>query len=467
MNKKNLMKKISVALSAFLVACSSFAFSACDEKTKRVFVEKGEEFEFGMSWFPSFTDGAFRQIAECGFDFVTLNEYQCGDLSNRGEKGESDYFLTKEVIELAAKYGMKSIPHLRNAGLSDQFEGYDDLYLDDYYSSNENVDFICVFDEPWYKHIDGIGAEVERYESKYKDKVFWVNLFPEYVVGGGINTNELGGKSYAQYIKHFCDTVLKKVTGERWLTLDAYPYLYNETSKTNGGIEPTWLHTMEIIAESAKEVGNCHVMAHLQTCSYLDHREPTLADMRQQTWVNMAFGAEKLSCYDYAKPQGHELHGADKISMVDDDGKPTHIYYSVQQVIQEIKAIDHIYLQYQYDGVKGYLANERYEEGINTDGYRAFNRLEKQLDKFERIESVYCTQDTLVSQLFDKDEKFAYIVVNFSDPIDGRTDDMLIEFDNVKSVQIVRQGKVETVAVKNNVLSLSLEAGDGCMIIPQ
>jgi hypothetical protein len=464
MNKKNLMKKISVALSAFLVACSSFAFSACDDKPKRAFVEKPEEFEFGISWFPAFTDGAFSLIAECGIDFVILNEYQCGDLSQRGEN-----FFTRDVIELAAKYGMKSIPHLRNAGLSDQFEGYGDLYIDDYYSSNENIDFVAVFDEPWYKHIEGIGEEVARFESQYKDKVFWVNLFPEYVVGAGINTNELGGKSYAQYIKHFCDTVLKKVTGERWLTLDAYPYLWNESSQTNGGLEPTWLHTMEIIAENAKEVGNCHVMAHLQTCSYKDHREPTLADMRQQTWVNMAFGAERLACYDYAKPQGHELHGPDKISMVDDDGKPTHIYYSVQQVIKDVKAMDDIYFQYQYDGMKGFLANERYEETLSSsDGYRAFNRLEKQLDKFERIDSVYCTQDTVISQFFDRNEKFAYIAVNYSDPIDGRTDDMLIEFDNVKSVKIVRFGKeVETVQVKNNVLSLSLAAGDGCMIIPQ
>ena len=455
---KNKLKKIvSVGLSCITLAVCGITSVGCNKK-ERVFVEKGEELIFMASVLPAFTDDAFETMAELGLDVVGLNEWQCGPTSSE---------LQRTVMRLCAKHGLKYYPHLANAGVSDSFSGDDELYVYDYSKDlelYENMHWIAMADEPHYKHFDQVASWIPRYEKTYIAKPFYVNLFPEYV-----SDKELGGLSYNKYVKTFCDNILKKLNGEKWLVFDYYPYAYNEDSQTPNGMFYSWLHNLAIMQTNLKTIENGHMGAHFQTCSFTGNREVDEFDMRQQLYVNLAFGVENISCYTYAKPVGNELHGEDKKSMIDEDGVPTSIYYAVQKIIAEAKLFDDVYLSYQYDGTKVYYPSETYDKISYNAAFEALadEELTVMLDSFEKISSVYNTQDTVISQFFNKEGKFAYIAVNYEDPIERKSDSVKLKFEkDVKQVKMYRKGIPQTVTLKDNVLEFILEPGEGVMVIP-
>lgn len=455
--KNKIIKIASIFLSLITLTVCFTSGVGCGSK-KREFVEKGDELIFMASVLPAFTDDAFETMAELGLDVVGLNEWQCGRTS-----GE----LQRTVMRLCKKHGLMYYPHLTNTGVNDTFGGDDEMYIYDYSKDAElyeSMYWIAMADEPHYKHFDQVASWIPRYEKTYIDKPFYVNLFPEYV-----SDKELGGLSYNEYVRLFCNNILKKLKGDKWLVFDYYPYAYNESSQTPNGMFYSWLHNLALMQTNLKTIKDGHMGAHFQTCSFTGNREVDEYDMRQQLYVNLAFGAENISCYTYAKPVGNELHGEDKLSMIDEDGVPTSIYYAVQTIIAEAKAFDDVYLSYQYDGTKVFYPSETYDKISYNAAFEALadEELTVILDNFEKINSVYNTQDTVISQFFNKDGKFAYIVVNYEDPIDRKSDAVKIKFDkDVKQVKLYRKGVPETVTLTENVLEFVLEPGEGTMIIP-
>lgn len=456
--KNKFRKIVGIILSLAVSSACLFGTAACSDKKERQFVEKGDALIFIGSILPAFTDEAFELMADVGFDVIGLNEWQCGDVSSE---------LQREVMRLCIKHGLKYYPALRNAGVSDTFYGDDGIYVYDYSQDSElyeNMYMISMMDEPHYKHFDEIASWIPRYEETYIEKPFYVNLFPEYV-----SDKELGGLSYNEYVKLFCDNILKKLSGEKWLVFDYYPYLYNETSQTPNGMVYSWLHNLAVMQTNVKTIKDGHMGAHFQTCSFTGNREVDIYDIRQQLYVNLAFGAENISCYTYAKPIGNELHGTDKKSMIDEDGNPTSIYYAVREIISEAKLFDDVYLSYQYDGTKVYYPSETYDKISYNAAFEALGdeSLTVMLDGFEKISSVYNTQDTVISQFFNKDGKFAYIAVNYEDPIDRKYDSVKIKFDkDVNQVKVYRKGVPELINLTNNVFEFILEPGEGAMMIP-
>lgn len=454
------MKRIfCTLLSVAMLTVSATSLFGCKKTSERVFVEKGSEIIFVSCVLPAFTDEAFSLMADCGFNMFELAEYEGGIIG--GDR-------CREVIKLGKKYGMDTMVFLTNAGVSDNYQGDDNLYLYDFSKDAElyeSMPFIGMADEPHYKHFDLVASWIPRYEKQYGDKVFYVNLFPEYV-----GETELGGYTYNKYVKDYCDKVLKKLSGEKWLAMDYYPYSYNESSQSNGEMFYSWLHNLAIMQTNLKTIENGHMILHFQTCSFLGNRVVYEPDIRQQLYMNLAFGAEMINCYSYAKPIGNELHGDDKISMIDENGNPTHIYYSVQNVIKEARLFEEVYLQYQYDGTKAYLPSESYEKNVYSAAIEALNDKDVTviLDEFEKIKSVYSTQETVISQFFNKENEFAYIAVNYSDPLNEKYDQVLLDFEkDVKKVEVIRKGITQTVELNNHVLDIVLEPGEGCMIIPK
>jgi len=453
MKKFKFKRLISIITSALLLTSTVTLFGCSKENATGKFVEKASEFEFVACWFNDYTKEEFKAVKECGFDMVQFNPWQTPVNQDR----------TVTAVDNAKAEGLPVILHLKNTGEGNVNGGPDadkELYEIDY-SKNDNVKLICMFDEPWYDAIDNIAGWIDKYEKTFTDKTFYVNLYPEYV-----SKSQLNGHTWEEYIEHFCDAVLSKLSGERWLCYDIYPYLMDDTTQVVKGIEPTWLHSLAVMAENAKKVENAHFKSTIQSCSYAGHREPAEEDIRQQIYVSMAFGAERLTCYTYAVPPGSEsIHGEGKISMVDRKGNPTHIYYSVQKLIKEVKAFDEIYLQYQYDGFKTYLANESFD----SENYNAsFKRVSKmELAELNDIDSVYCTADTIISQLFNKKGDNAYMVVNYEDPIEKITDSVILSVKDSKKVTVIKKGVSQTVELKEGVLTLELEPGEGAMVIPE
>lgn len=452
MRKLKFNRIISLIIATLLFVSTSSLFG-CFAGTNKGFVEKVSEFEFIASWFNDYTQEEFELVKECGFDMVQFNPWQTPINQER----------TVTAVANAEAAGLPVILHLKNCGEGNVNGGVDadnELYEIDY-SKNDNVKMICMFDEPWYDAIDNIAGWIDRYEKTFDDKPFYVNLYPEYVA-----KSQLSGHSWEEYIEYFCEKVLSKLSGERWLSYDIYPYLMDDNTQVVKGIEPTWLHSLAVMAENTKKVENAHLQSHLQTCSYNGHREPAEEDIRQQIYVSMAFGVERLSCYTFAVPPGSEsIHGSGKISMVDSKGNPTHIYHSVKKLISEVKLFDEIYLQYQYDGFKTYLANESFSSENYNASFKRVSNME--IDKLEDINSVYCTADTIISQLYNKQGDKAYVVVNYEDPYEKIADNIMLDMGSNKRVTVIRKGVSQSIELNNGVLSLSLEPGEGVMVIPK
>ena len=495
--KKCFNKFICIILSALILSGVMLFSVGCDDETaKKVFWDRKEEVVFTAGWTPASVWGdddekaaaAIKQIVDCGFDAFYHNVYNLGDITkpeswfdeykNDPDKYQRDLAKYPSEIEKYNKIinrfkagGLKYIPHLENVGMNHIVTGIGSLEGIKSSIYDDACYMVCVYDEPWYEDIDTIASWIPEYEKNYINKPFYVNLFPEYVNAGGlVGGRELGGHTYEEYVSDFCDKVLKKLKGEKWLVVDIYPY-------KESGLEPTWLNNMSLVAENLKEIYGGHFMMHFQTCSYStggndtdEHRRAVnLADMYQQAWMNMAFGVEAISCYTYARPGlgGNSMHNGDKMSMVNDDGTPTHIYYDVQTVIKAMKEFDEIYLKYKYDGVKTYLANESFN---NHDYNPAFDALTTELKSLKDIDSVWCTADTVITQLYDKNQNYAYVAVNFENPKEEITDNLTIKLNDSSSVTVYTFSGdklvTESVPVVNGVINVSLGAGEGCMLVP-
>lgn len=452
---KKKIRVIALLLSALI--CMPFSVIGC-KSDQRKFSERVDKVIFQISWLPNdLKEESFALVKECGFDMVQLNVYQAGEL-------DSEKCI--ETIEKCVKNGLKVVPNLRNAGSGGFFFGDGKLYdskenLSKYYQ-NDDIIAIAMFDEPTYNQMELIADMIPRFEQNF-DKDFIVNLYPEYA-----GAKEFNGHSYTEYVQHFSDTVLKNLSGRKWIMTDYYPYLMDMATGQAKDMEDSWLYNYELMRYSTKDIEDIHVAFYLMSCSMNGYREPTIKEMRQQLYVGLAFGAEKFGCYTYGKPIGNSYHPDGTISMVDENtGEPTRIWYAVKQMISEFRAFEDVYLQYNYNGMKAIDANESYYESKN-DAFKRnpdFARLKHEIEKFEKIKSVYATQDTVLSEFFNKDGENAYIAVNYSDPAFNLSDKIMFEFKDCDSVEVIIKGVKSTLPLTNGVGTVELEPGEGCMII--
>lgn len=448
-----------IALLLCVLICLPFSLAGCN-KDKKKFSERVDKVIFQISWLPNdLTFESFTKVKECGFDAVLLNIYQAGELDTQ---------QCVDIIEKCVQNGLKVVPNLRNAGSGNFFYGDSKLYdskdlLSKYYE-NGDIFAIDMFDEPTYNQMDLIADMIPRFEQNF-DKDFMVNLYPEYV--GAVVLN---GHSYEQYVQRFVDVVLNNLSGRKWIMTDYYPYLMDMQTGQPKAMEDAWLYNYELMRYATRDIEDIHVAFNLQSCSMNGYREPAINEMRQQLYIGLAFGGEKFDCYTYGKPVGNPYHPDGTIAMVDEiTGEPTPIWYAVQQMIKEFRLFEDIYLQYNYNGMRAIDANEGYFESKN-DAFKRnpdFAKLKHEIDKFEKINSVYATQDTVLSEFFNKNGDNAYIAVNYSDPAVNATDKIIFEFKDCDSVEVIIKGVKSKLPLTNGVGVVELEPGEGCMIITQ
>ena len=283
---KRIYKVIMWVVCAVLFTTSLFACGG-GKKTGTV-TDKVDTVKFYISHIPDISDNDavndanFDLIKKCGIDSVQLAEYQVGEIG-----GE----LCNKVINLCEKHGLDAMPHLRNAGSSDEVSGDGAMYNTDM-TQFSNVEFLVMFDEPKYQDIADMSTWVPRFNSFYKDKKsFFVCLFPEY---SDVNSC-FDGHSYKEYVEAYCNQVLDKLVCSKWLSTDIYPYRAFAEER----IENKWLSNLEILRYAANKFENCHLAMDIQTCSMTDRacRVVTVNDIRQQIYAGLLYGVEMFGLY--------------------------------------------------------------------------------------------------------------------------------------------------------------------------
>ena len=126
-----------------------------------------------------------------------------------------------------------------------------------------------------------------------------------------------------------------------------------------------------------------------------------------------------------------------------------------------MKRFEDVFLAFNWDGVKSFVGTDN-ELGYNP-GFDAMKKNE--LSSLKNIKEISATQDTLVGQ-FDCEGDNAYMLVNCSDPVDAKMDQITVKFENCKKVMVYRGGRLFKYIIPNNTLTLDLIGGEGVFVIP-
>ena len=277
-------------------------------------------------------------------------------------------------------------------------------------------------DEPKTKQLDSLATLVEHIRATDNGHAIYFNLFPNYV------DEETLGSTYEEYVKQS----IKKVKSNQ-VSFDFYPI--RET-----GIVPSWWQNLELVKKESQTAGMPFWAFALST-SHNPYPVPTMAHLRLQMYMNLAYGAQGLQYFTYwcPTPGTWDFHDAP----IAEDGSRTEVYDLVKAMNQELQARAGVFMGATVTGV--------YQTGNHQpDGTYALTGYNPPLSRLS-------INDGEATVSFFENGKWAYMMmVNRSHITEF---DYSIIFE--KDVQLVgRDGKVEDMGTS---LETHMDAGD-CVI---
>ena len=374
---------------------------------------------------PIHSDESYRLIKEGNFTHMFF---------------DSTYILRdskefKEALDTFDKYNIGMILQLGNHSnkLDGRVSGFDD------YNALSMINY-C--DEPLQPDFSALSEMVDEHNKVYGDKkIFFVNLFPRF--------DDLI-PDYKTYVNEFCKCIIEKLPeGKRFISCDIYPL-------RGGTVNPYWLNNLETLAKACKKYNaDLHMFIQSLRIDELYMRDVDEKDFRFQFYVNMAYGAKGISYFTYrdSNVAGFCPALVDKLT-----GLPHEKFFCAARVNGEIKALEKDFLSCKWVGSAIYKGTAPHFSFATT-----FEMLEDALQEADGIESLSSVQDALLG-CFKKGNGNAYILVNYSDPIDNVENTITIKFSNAKKLLIYRKGVAYFQEI-NCEFEITLDSGEGIFII--
>jgi hypothetical protein len=295
------------------------------------------------------------------------------------------------ALDMAGKAGVKlmiSCPELKSS--PEETAGR--------FKSHPALEGYYLADEPGKPQFQELADWGKRIKSVDPSHYCFVNLYPN------INSNQakFGTKDYKEYIDTF-----DRMFPAPFLSFDFYPVV-------DGSIHPRWYENMEFFAAKFRSEGR-PFWAFALTTSYLAysndspqaglndfyqlypaykpekvyvHDIPTLAELRLQVYVNLAYGAQGIEYWSFRG------YGAP----LDARGKRTVVYDRVQTVSNEIQNLTGVFLGAKLVSVA--------HTGLNIPGKT--RRLEKLPAPISLLETI--GEGAVVSVLENKGNTFLVVV---------------------------------------------------------
>lgn len=241
------------------------------------------------------------------------------------------------ALDAAGKAGVKlmiSCPELKSDPEKTAGRFKNHPALEGYYLSDEPA-------QPQFQELADWAKRLKAADGKHYE---FVNLYPN------INSNKekFGTKDYSEYISTF-----DKLFPAPYLSFDFYPVV-------DGGVHPRWYENMEFFVNKYK-IEKRPFWAFVLTTSYLAysgdaaqpslndfyqlynaykpektfvHDIPTLGELRLQTYVNLAYGAQGIEYWSF---RGFG-------SPLDAQGKRTIVFDRLQTVSKEMQHLSGVFL---------------------------------------------------------------------------------------------------------------------------
>lgn len=385
-----------------------------------------------------FRDEEIDLMQNAGFDTVELNEYQFGVL---GEK------IYEKVIEVLEDRGFDLRYSYFGEGCGstglDRIKNYD-------FTKHPKIWSVHPWDEPPYQKFDELKEVFEFIEANIPEKVFVAScLFPVYA------NKEQVGAEYEEYVDKYFRYVLQNMKHGKAASCDYYPFFHDEHNRSV--MFDTWVYNHMLFAKMGKKY-NAEIHWCIQTSNYVQHRIVDAQDVKMQLYMCMAFGVVSVCFFTYATPLLHADFSNGGGGMIGPNYKPTLMYHAGKDAIAEIRKVEKFYMGFKWQGTKTFVGKN------NVFGKRKdFEYLTEEMEKFTRIDNVSCSEDTVISELYDaENDRYGYVIVNYNDPIQGKTDD--IKFTIKDQNNCVAFIKGEPVEFSSNA-EFTLERGGGALII--
>lgn len=443
MLKRNI-NKFSIRIVSLLLVCV-FCFSlliGCDNRKNAnvVFPDYQEQsFRFGVFSSPAPTQEAYNECAEAGFNCVLIDQ-------NYGSMSSPIY---REIMQYCYNAGMDSVlMNLVAADFETDSERDADLCSRNGYIGKNFID------EPTYDQIDTIASYIEDFERDNPDKLFLNNLLPYYS-----SDTSVYGDSYEGYVEKYVNTVLKKLSGQKILMCDIYPY----TSTSRGdSLIPGYLYNLETLAhyvEGTDIKTEYYFLTHgLTYCRDMSSER----DISFQLNTYLAYGVTGFWAFTYPDQKAF----SDKHALVKNENKngtwvttKNDVYYYTQEAIRKVKTMEDAYMYFDYVGTKTFVGS------LNENGYNDnFDMLNYELKELKGITDVKATQDTIIG-LFEKDGLNAYLISNFTEPSYGLADKVEIELKEGSKAQVFYDGEVKEMNILNDKLVLVLNSGAAAFVV--
>ena len=329
---------------------------------------------------------------------------------------------------------------------SDTFHSVFDKYL-----GYESFKGALVIDEPGTSKFGEIAQIKAGWDKFLPDKQCYVNLNPIVQTAAILGLKE--GENYREnYIRRFLEDTKMNV-----LSFDNYPMLVDGWGQPS--IQPSFLLNLEICAEEARRA-DVPLWVFIQAQSYDNStRTPDTEDVRFQILCSMAYGVKGYQYFCYWTPSDDPNTTLAKSAMMTVDGKRTPIYYAAQTVNREVLAMDHVFLNYEWQGTYPVLA-----EGNAKN--KCFSMLGSPLTSHERISNVKSSEDLLIGTFKDSFDNDAFMVVNFSDPALDKNCRAEINLKGTSKAVLYNKGVRTEVEAKNGKLVLEIQPGDGTFVVP-
>ncbi len=397
----------------------------------------------------------YQNMADCGFNYAT----------GIYENTKAQYIAG---MDLAAQVGMKyyvrdySFPDGSIEGIIAATENKRDAedllaqYEDnikarfDEYMTHEGFGGILAIDEPSTRKYESIAVMNEWYHKNYPTTEFQVNLLPTYATQAQLyGTNASNGKYAKDYAQSFNDIVNPQV-----LSYDHYAL---SKSGTVNKISTSYLRNLEIFAELSKSTGKPYYVF-LLTLGHWDYRQPEYyRDIAWQVYTALAYGAKGAQTFTYwTNLVDDEAVGT---ALIDKNGNKMPSYYAMQEVTSEIRAMEQVYMNFNWQGTLPIVSN-KYE------GNDMYDYLDNALTQHSRISSLSADQDAIVGAFKDKDGNDGFMLSNVTDPADNLTSNVTIGFNDADAVVVYKKGRTLIYGLKNGKTTISLGSGEGAFIIP-
>ncbi len=397
----------------------------------------------GQSIPESITDEFMQMVKDCGINTISSNG---ADFAAYPE-------LTKKLLDLGEKYGVGI--YVVDSLISNSL-GEDALSLQELdervsnYMGHPACVGVYVKDEPssdvYNKHDPLRMALYAPTFQNFKklDIATYGNLF---------RLNDLGMDLYEQYVQEFIDTCPTK-----FLSYDLYPFMENN-SLENANL---WFQNMSVIRSNAEEANIpfwTFVQAGSQWNDLKEHFDtngyyPEEGSFNWLVSTALAYGSKGIQYFPVLQPPHFAYTSTDDLDferngLIGAWGNKNRWWYYAQQINKQIVAVDEVLMNAVNKGVL--------LSGTSMDGH--FDKVEYVLEGKSWRELKNITGESMVG-CFNYQGKSAFYVVNYDTEYAQK---ITLDFYDNYNMRVIQ--KAETSYVDTNRLELTMNAGEGVLIV--